>query len=274
MILTCPECKARYVVSPQALMPRGRTVRCAKCKHSWFEDKPKDDLEIAPTEEIKIETPPAEEPADDAADNETAKSEGQGTPDDVTEDFDFPISQPKKRKRPIPKGSNLPALQNQNKGSGKLGWISLVIFITAIISLFLVFQDSISEKWPASKRLYAAIGLDSSVKPVKPPAEEEIEDQEPIEDRLKIGPLQPRFERIGGVQNLVIAGYVENISGKPEEIPELRVRLLNERKQILRNWTFKANALTVNADEQVTFETSLPNSPADARDISVTFATN
>lgn len=276
MILTCPACKARYVVSPEALLPRGRTVRCAKCQHSWFEDKPEDDLEIAPTEEIEITAPPEPEaPAEQPQKEDIVSKYKSGGDNDIpTEDFDFPINQPTKRKRPVPQGSNLPALQNQNQGSGKMGWISLVVFITAIISLFLIFQDMISERWPASKRLYAAIGLDSSVVMTTDTPEEEVPEEDPIEERLKIGPLEPRFDNINGVQNLVIAGYVENISEKPEEIPELRVRLLNERKQVLRNWTFKANAEFVGIGEQVTFETSLPNSPADARDISVTFATN
>jgi predicted Zn finger-like uncharacterized protein len=35
MILACPSCTARFVVDPRAIGPRGRTVRCGKCKHEW-----------------------------------------------------------------------------------------------------------------------------------------------------------------------------------------------------------------------------------------------
>lgn len=54
MIIACPACATRYVVPDSAIGAEGRTVRCAKCRHSWFQDGP------------EIETPlqtPAPEPA-------------------------------------------------------------------------------------------------------------------------------------------------------------------------------------------------------------------
>ena len=37
MIITCPACNTRYVVSPTAISPEGRTVKCARCAHSWHQ---------------------------------------------------------------------------------------------------------------------------------------------------------------------------------------------------------------------------------------------
>ena len=47
MIISCPACTTRYVVPDNAIGMEGRTVRCAKCHHSWFQDGP--ELELAAT---------------------------------------------------------------------------------------------------------------------------------------------------------------------------------------------------------------------------------
>lgn len=40
MIIACPACATRYVVPDSAIGVDGRTVRCAKCKHNWFQEGP------------------------------------------------------------------------------------------------------------------------------------------------------------------------------------------------------------------------------------------
>ena len=273
MILTCPECKSRYVVSPSALLPNGRTVRCAKCSHNWFEDKPEPEVEIIPpqdtTEKEGVEESATQDKlldkykSDDKSDNKSKKN-------DSDENFDFPAKKPKKRKRPVPKTANLPALQNQKYGSSKLGWLSLVVFITAIISLFLIFQDTVSSKWPASKKLYTAIGLNESLAS-EIPEEPEIE---PISERLLIKGLSPSQENRNNVPYLIIEGSIQNITDEAQTIPRLKVILLDANRNSIREWNFNPEKSSINPEEIVSFETSLPNPPVAARDISVLFTAN
>jgi predicted Zn finger-like uncharacterized protein len=44
MIIACPACSTKYVVPDTAKRVEGRTVRCAKCRHSWHQDGPELDL--------------------------------------------------------------------------------------------------------------------------------------------------------------------------------------------------------------------------------------
>lgn len=40
MIVACPSCQNRYRLSPTALGPTGRTVRCSSCGEHWFVEAP------------------------------------------------------------------------------------------------------------------------------------------------------------------------------------------------------------------------------------------
>ena len=63
MLLVCPSCRTRYAVPDNAVGVDGRQLRCANCKHSWFQAAVAPQVAPAPAVVAPVDTqsaPPAE----------------------------------------------------------------------------------------------------------------------------------------------------------------------------------------------------------------------
>ena len=92
MIISCPACSTRYAVPETAIGPEGRTVRCAKCKHSWFQDAAplelRDEDERGPS---PPSPPPPSPPTSEPAPTEPeAVAAPETDPDTSTDDVPAP----------------------------------------------------------------------------------------------------------------------------------------------------------------------------------------
>lgn len=218
MILTCPACATRYLVDPAAIGRSGRKVRCARCGHSW------------------------EQAADRAA--EGARSAATPAP---------PVT-PTDRLRPIPAGSNLPALR-QRRRSNWAGWTALGISLAGLVIALIGGRERIVALWPPAKPAYQAVGLWR-------------------EARFRIDPAKVRAApgTQAGVPTLVIDGEVANVGDAPGPMPALTVRLLDGAKRELLSVVVPAGSATLDPGATKPFRAQIERPPAGAQEVAVSEA--
>jgi predicted Zn finger-like uncharacterized protein len=258
MRIECPSCAAGFEVSPAALEPNGRTVRCAACKSTWFAEAPS--LVMADgTEEISVPAPIVN--ADDRADHEALNAVGKKAPAEesavvIIEKSPSVVPVEEETPPPMPKRKTVaqfsPAARKP-KRQFPLGLVA--ILLVCIFSFGIASRQSMVRAAPELATLYAAIGF-------------------PVNLRgLEFQNIRTRQEIQDGITVLAIEGEVENIVSRAVELPRVRLSVLGDNGVEIYSWTALLPRSILYPHERVSFKSRLASPPAAGKEIMVRFLT-
>jgi predicted Zn finger-like uncharacterized protein len=232
MILTCPNCDTRYSVDGAKFPAAGRTVRCAKCGHSWHQ---------------AAETPEPE-PVFEAAAPEPQPEAEPASP--------YPVNNPSSIRAYAPatavaepRGPLGPRL------AVVAGWIGLIAVVLLIAVSAVRYRQDIAVIWPQSTGVYSSLGLKVNASGI---------DFRQVDYR--------RESEDGQIVLAVSGVIVNTGARELPVPQTVRVTLSDADKHELYHWTFKPTATVLKAGESVPFTTRLSSPPAAARHLEVRFA--
>lgn len=255
MLIACPHCQTQFQVAASAIGD-GRTVRCARCRESWFAEPPPvfaqavpfaagAEASIVEAEPIAAET---EAPVE-VMDSPPIAVEASAEIDAVAEigPAQTVIAEaPKPRLR-----RRIPIRQYRLPRPVAIGLVVAVATVVAVLSL----RESIVRMVPSLAGTYAAIGLPVNLRGL------EFRDVKTIQE------IQD------GVPVLVIEGEVVNVARHPVEVPRVRIAVLGPSQQELYSWTTLLQRSILADNEKVAFRSRLASPPPNGKEVLVRFLT-
>jgi predicted Zn finger-like uncharacterized protein len=244
MILDCPECRARYLVPDDAIAPPGRTVRCANCGHSWYQD-------VSYVEE------PAEEAAPPPADVAPPPPPAPAVAEVASPPPGLPLqSAPPAAIEPPPEPARYdtfahrPPFRAPVRGNGRIRTIASIaagLLMLAAVAVIL---------WTTAPGLAQQIGL--SIGPEELPL------------RITDNPIERR-KMANGSELFAVSGRITNPSSTRQRVPDIRADLRDSQKRIVFSWTITPQQRTLLPGGAIDFNSAQVDVPASSKRLDLSF---
>jgi len=250
MILSCPDCRTRYVVPDSAVGPNGRQVRCASCKHSWFQEPALLDL-VARVEAAPLAPSPA--PAPEPSPEPIRAPAPPPAPPPPVEPIappPFP-TRPAEDKREIDAFASAPPFRPR-RNPARL-WT-----IAAIAAALLLLAGVAALQFLGTPTWFAQLGLPVGSTSV------------PLELEM---PRKPnRRTTPSGNELFELSGRVVNPTETAQRVPDILVELSDPQGRVIYGWTITPSKRTLGPKEALNFDSAQIDVPKGAKSINFLFS--
>ncbi|WP_029011701.1 zinc-ribbon domain-containing protein [Niveispirillum irakense] len=251
MILTCPSCTKRFMLDA-GLLGQGRRVKCGQCGHIWFAEPPPGTRPAKPAPsrpDAREKAPPSPPPpfAMKGREEEPTGADSMAA-NEKPEDDVAPLMR-SMRQRPLPKGSNLPALPgtrlNKDRLRSLLAWSGITAALVLVGGGAVLGRDKVMDVWPASFRLYEMVGLAELIGTgLTAPGDSKT-------TKVEVRDLE-------GINLLFVTGAITNQSDRQRDVPDIQAVAYGEDGKELFAWRIIPPVRRLFPNQTTKFESRVP----------------
>jgi predicted Zn finger-like uncharacterized protein len=282
MLLVCPSCRTRYVVPDSAIGISGRQVRCANCKHSWYQEgaelavppapaivapampaaqaaMPVAETPVVKTPEVETITPVAEQAAPIAQDQPHIAAEASAQQDFAA--FAAPVHDqtPSFAETPAPPPPPVAEYNNEpsrfaheppfkaRRNPAKMWTMAAIAFAVLIAALGAGFWY-----FGVPSGSFALSGKEPDLKIV-------------LNDNLELN------ERADGTPYFIASGSIVNPTAQDQRVPDMLITLKDAGGRAVYSWKMKAKTRSLAPGAKTEFSEARLDVPLAAAKISATW---